>query len=346
VEAKNVCNVCGSEDRRVGNPAASVNIPNNPFFNVQQVTCQQVEIAGLVGLIPIFACPLFAENAVFKLYCSCEDNYDDQTAMNHTDFPKNSTVYQSNTNNETEAMDVGATLNDDRSSKVPNLSPAAPAFKKNQKSDQASKQYSINSNVPPSITPQQPSLILPSILPSDTPSVQPSSQPSMLLSSTPSVLSTSLLLEIPEITNENNVSERGSDEELGDPCFVCGNEARKVGNPNAEIIVPNNPFFDLEQVTCQQVELAGRFGMIPPSACPFFETNDKFQVYCDCEDKYYKPLLAKNKSADIVSSTIEDSNSDRQLQFEEASLSDVSSHKFKFQAQRRRLRLRRKDVRL
>jgi hypothetical protein len=366
VEARNVCNVCGGEDRRVGNPTASVRIPNNPFINAEKVTCQQVEIAGLVGLIPSFACPMFAENAVFKLYCSCEDNYDDQTAMNYTEFPKNSTVNDSYSKNETETLNVRQKSNHDQFLKVPTSSPASPEFKKDHKSGQAPKQSSMDSNIQPSMTPKQSSLMLPSILPSFTPSTQPSSSPSILVSNAPSVLPAFLLLEFPEIKNENNTSERGPIE-LGDSCYVCGNEGRKVGNPNAEVIMPNNPFVDLEQVTCQQVELAGRFGMIPLSVCPFFETNIEFQRHCNCEDKYYTTITTEQKSQQVVLPTTEDmkvpSNSDRKLQFGEAILSLMSSNfptiqqsrsipneidedaMLKAQAPRRRLRVGASDFR-
>jgi hypothetical protein len=75
-ELGGLCFVCGSEDKKVADSFTVIEIPNNPIFHADQMTCLEVELAGLLGMIPNFACPYFRNNPIFKQGCRCEDTGD------------------------------------------------------------------------------------------------------------------------------------------------------------------------------------------------------------------------------------------------------------------------------
>jgi hypothetical protein len=68
-----ICYVCGSPNRRVGNPRGVINLPDNDY-GIDSATCQEIENAGLDGLLPPFACEATVDYAfLFTLTCQCED---------------------------------------------------------------------------------------------------------------------------------------------------------------------------------------------------------------------------------------------------------------------------------
>jgi hypothetical protein len=67
------CYVCGDASRVVTNPDVELDVPENfqEFTNGSKVTCQQVQDAGLLGMLPDFLCSLISINPVFQEPCGC-----------------------------------------------------------------------------------------------------------------------------------------------------------------------------------------------------------------------------------------------------------------------------------
>lgn len=68
-----ICYVCGDSNRAITIPDVELDVPENfqEFVNGGTVTCQQVQDAGLLGMIPEFLCSLIGINPVFSEPCGC-----------------------------------------------------------------------------------------------------------------------------------------------------------------------------------------------------------------------------------------------------------------------------------